>query len=417
MKRNFSNLEAADSESVSHLATSLDHLNKHLATSLDHLKKHCPDTEHTLLTSNSHIIDSQPQNVVIRDVSGDVSEDIGEAFHDDHFSDVRSLNQSAEQPSDALMDLSAVLANNQSTQDTADHSISQFISQPTNQSTNQSFLDTAKHNLDQLDLSFELPADRLVPPVPSRLDYLITLRRLLNEFGIESDDLPSNVLKYLSTNQSNNESNNQSTQPAVKQTDNVLDIHGPPVIRVLDIGVGCNAIFSLLGGVLGWKMVGTDIDPVALEWAKQNLSNNQTNNRTIDLRHQPDSSKVFTNVLKSSDRFSACVCNPPFYPINQSINQRHPDRDWPMVSSESECENGEKGFVERMLMESIDFKQRIEFFTCMLSSKKNAKKCHTFAQSLQPACKLIRLSEFGVGKYTRWILIWSWSTRCVNSVT
>lgn len=85
---------------------------------------------------------------------------------------------------------------------------------------------------DKFNLSVRLPNDRLCPPVPGRLSYLQFVKSLLP---------PS---------------------------------YAEPVL-VLDIGVGCSCIYPLLGhSSFGWRFLGSDIDPIAVEIAKSNVAAN-----------------------------------------------------------------------------------------------------------------------------------------------
>ncbi|GAQ86083.1 hypothetical protein KFL_002700020 [Klebsormidium nitens] len=53
----------------------------------------------------------------------------------------------------------------------------------------------------------------------------------------------------------------------------------------LDIGVGANCIYPLLGATLnGWKLVGTDVTPVALTWAQKNVDANPHLAPLIEIR-------------------------------------------------------------------------------------------------------------------------------------
>ena len=47
------------------------------------------------------------------------------------------------------------------------------------------------------------------------------------------------------------------------------------VTQGLDIGCGANLIYPLLGAAInGWRFVGVDVMPVALEWAEKNRAAN-----------------------------------------------------------------------------------------------------------------------------------------------
>ncbi|MCP5854081.1 RlmF-related methyltransferase, partial [Klebsiella pneumoniae] len=78
----------------------------------------------------------------------------------------------------------------------------------------------------------DIPADYLCPPIPGRADYIHVAADLLAE-------------------------------------DNAGEVPKGAQVRALDIGVGVNCIYPLLGhSDYRWRFLGSDIDPVALASAK-----------------------------------------------------------------------------------------------------------------------------------------------------
>lgn len=83
---------------------------------------------------------------------------------------------------------------------------------------------------------WDIPAGYLCPPIPGRADYMHSIADLLA-------------------------SRNGGVIP-----------RGPSV-RVLDIGVGANCIYPIIGHYeYGWEFVGSDVDPVAIASAKEDRS-------------------------------------------------------------------------------------------------------------------------------------------------
>lgn len=95
-----------------------------------------------------------------------------------------------------------------------------------------------------------IPPEYLCPPVPGRADYLHHLADLLSHC-------------------------NGGTIPRGAS------------IRALDIGVGANCIYPIIGHCeYGWSFVGADIDPVALASAKRIVrSNKERLSCAIEFRH------------------------------------------------------------------------------------------------------------------------------------
>ena len=64
-------------------------------------------------------------------------------------------------------------------------------------------------------------------------------------------------------------------------------------VRVLDIGVGANCIYPLLGArEYGWRFVGSDIDPVSVKAATLLAASNGLGSQ-IACRHQDNPSRSF----------------------------------------------------------------------------------------------------------------------------
>jgi len=129
-------------------------------------------------------------------------------------------------------------------------------------------------------LRIELPDDRLCPPVPNRLNYLLWIQRLL--------DTTSNSYS--------------------EKYDSEREVLG------LDIGTGASCIYPLLGCAQrpNWRLAGTgdeevllraytdeapDIDDKSLQYARQNVEANKLQNRIKLLKSQPDGSLLPLDAL------------------------------------------------------------------------------------------------------------------------
>lgn len=190
---------------------------------------------------------------------------------------------------------------------------------------------------------WDIPAQYLCPPIPGRADYVHYLADLLAEGGT---------------------------------------IPQGPSVRVLDIGVGANCVYPLIGHrSYGWQFVGTDIDPTALANAQRILEANSLND-AIGLRLQRSQASVFAGVLESDEVFDLSMCNPPFH-ASQDEARAGSQRKWrnlgkqsgagrPVLnfggqSAELCCEGGEEAFVSRMVAESARFPDRCLWFTTLIS--------------------------------------------------
>jgi 23S rRNA (adenine1618-N6)-methyltransferase len=124
---------------------------------------------------------------------------------------------------------------------------------------------------------WDIPAGYLCPPIPGRADYIHYLADLLAE-------------------------GNGGAVP------------GGPQVRVLDIGVGANCIYPIIGHrEYGWRFVGSDIDAVAVHSAQQIVAANELLRDAIELRLQPVPNRIFHGIIRPGEVFDLTLCNPPFH--------------------------------------------------------------------------------------------------------
>jgi 23S rRNA (adenine1618-N6)-methyltransferase len=199
--------------------------------------------------------------------------------------------------------------------------------------------------------SWDIPPGYLCPPVPGRADYLHHLADLLAEGG---------------------------------------PIPRGPAVRALDIGVGANAIYPLVGHrEYGWSFVGADIDGAALASAARILAANPGLEAALRLRRQPDPRALFAGVVEPGERFDLTLCNPPFHGSLREAREAA-QRKWRKLGRgaagsarnfggqgpELWCEGGEAGFVGRMAAESAAFRDRVLWFTALISSSASLPAVH-----------------------------------------
>lgn len=199
---------------------------------------------------------------------------------------------------------------------------------------------------------WDIPENYLCPPIPGRADYLHHIADLLCSF-------------------------NGGIIPRGRW------------VRVLDIGVGANCIYPLIGHIeYGWSFLGSDIDPVALASAKQIVEAN--NLPDIEFQIQKSATNIFKNILQPGERFDLSICNPPFH-ASVDEAQEGSRRKWrnlgkgkqkshqntsPVLnfggqSTELWCAGGEKAFVCRMIEESGLIPQTCFWFSTLISKESN----------------------------------------------
>ena len=197
--------------------------------------------------------------------------------------------------------------------------------------------------------AWDLPPGYLCPPVPGRADYLHAAADLLA--ATNGGVIPQGAR-----------------------------------VRVLDVGVGANVIFPLLGhDAYGWSFVGTEVDPVALRHAAENLAANPRFASAVFLRRQPARECIFANVVAPDERFALTLCNPPFHAspeaaadgtrrkLRQLAGGAAPrlTRNFGGTGSELWCAGGELGFIRRMIAESRGLAGRVGWFTTLVSSREH----------------------------------------------
>ena len=97
---------------------------------------------------------------------------------------------------------------------------------------------------------------------------------------------------------------------------------------------------------------------------------------------QKDANKVLTGVLNPTDKFSASICNPPFYKSEQEaieattrklkgLNKKTDNivRNFAGTQNELWYKGGEKAFIHNYLYESSLYKNQCFWFTSLVSKK------------------------------------------------
>lgn len=154
--------------------------------------------------------------------------------------------------------------------------------------------------------------------------------------------------------------------------DSVHPLHGERV-AVLDIGVGANCIYPLLGSrEYGWRFVGSDVSEASLAVAERNVRMNALEGN-ISLRLQPRRENVFVNVVKPGEFYSLTMCNPPFHNSREQVNVC-PVRVLDAQDHEIMCEGGEWQFILNMIEESKIVCAQVLWFTTLVARAATVKQ-------------------------------------------
>ena len=236
---------------------------------------------------------------------------------------------------------------------------------------------------------WDIPKNYLCPPIPGRADYIHSIADLIQpDISDESTGLKTAI-------------------PNARQ------------YRCLDIGVGANCIYPIIGQTeYGWTFVGSDIDPVSIDNARKIVTCNPALAHKIELRLQRDSRKIFQGIIAPNEYFDVTLCNPPFH----SSKEEAEDGTLRKLSSlkgkkatkvrlnfggnanELWCEGGELRFLQTMIEESRNYRKNCGWFTSLVSKEKNLGKLIAKLKSTDIAeHKIIEMHQ---GTKTSRILAW-----------
>jgi 23S rRNA (adenine1618-N6)-methyltransferase len=193
---------------------------------------------------------------------------------------------------------------------------------------------------------WDIPEGYLCPPIPGRADYIHYAADLLGEV-------------------------NHGNVPRGRK------------IHVLDIGMGANCVYPLIGSsVYDWQFVGSDIDPVAISSAKEIVSLNEGFRDKIIFRLQTNKANIFKGIIKQGEGFDITICNPPFHASLQEaqastaskwkklgISKQATALNFGGQKTELWCYGGEAGFIRRMVEQSALVAQQCLWFSTLVSKK------------------------------------------------
>lgn len=235
--------------------------------------------------------------------------------------------------------------------------------------------------------NWSLPENYLCPPVPGRVDYIHHIADLLAE----------------------------SNNGEIPTGDNVVG---------LDIGVGANCIYPLLGAAIyDWSFVGTDILSESLANCSLILEENPHLNQLISLQQQLDSRSIFKTIILPEDRFAFTICNPPFHSSAEEANAgsarkvsnltvkktTDPTLNFGGKEKELWCDGGEKTFITSMIYESVHYSKQCLWFTTLVSKKANLPALYKVLDKVQPT--YVKTIEMSQGQKNSRILAWTFMSK------
>ncbi|MCK6265139.1 23S rRNA (adenine(1618)-N(6))-methyltransferase RlmF [Vibrio sp. ZSDE26] len=212
-------------------------------------------------------------------------------------------------------------------------------------------------------IEWDIPEGYLCPPIPGRADYIHRAAELLSN--------ESKTVKH-------------------------------SLVRTLDIGVGANCIYPIIGATdYGWQYVGSDVDSVSVDNANNIARKNRHLSLKVECRLQTNSHSFFDNIIQPGEFYDLTTCNPPFHKSQQEAEQgtqrkiknlnankvkkgtfKSEDLSSKPTKStlnfggqkaELWCPGGEAEFIKNMAIESKQYAEQVLWFTTLISKKENVQ--------------------------------------------
>ena len=237
--------------------------------------------------------------------------------------------------------------------------------------------------------NWDIPLNFLCPPIPGRADYIHCLADLLGS------------------------------------TNNGVIPEGETV-QGLDIGVGANCIYPVLGNsIYGWSFVGTDINENAIQNCKKIIEQNPKLIEVVSLQLQVNPRFIFKNIIEPEDKFTFTICNPPFHssadeatkstirkinnlsPESLKTQTAKPVLNFGGHNAELWCEGGELGFIKQMIYESAKYPMQCLWFTTLVSKQSNLSTIYKTLNNIGAIHKTIDMAQ---GQKTSRIVAWTFMT-------
>ncbi len=207
---------------------------------------------------------------------------------------------------------------------------------------------------------WNIPTGYLCPPIPGRADYIHYIADLLG-----------------------------SSNCGIISTGNQ--------VKCLDVGVGANCIYPILGNKeYGWSFVGSDIEPEAIQSASATIERNAHLKGMVELRLQQNLNDIFRGIIHNNEYFDLTICNPPFHASYEeaksgtlrklsNLNNKRitkPALNFGGKHNELWCEGGEEKFVQQMIFQSKQFSSSCFWFTTLIAKQAHLKKAYSALQSV-----------------------------------
>lgn len=232
---------------------------------------------------------------------------------------------------------------------------------------------------------WDIPKHYLCPPIPGRADYIHNIADLLKGDGTK--------------------------------------IPKGNHIKGLDIGVGANCIYPIIGQhEYGWSFIGSETDEAAIISAKDIEQKNYKLRSTLEIRRQEKSNNFFYDILKPEEKVDFTICNPPFHASaedaqkaslkkQKNLKGKRPNKallNFGGQHNELWTKGGEARFVKDMIYESKHFGKQCLWFTSLISKEVTLKPTYKVLEKVNATA--VKTIEMGQGHKISRFVAWTFLT-------
>ncbi len=194
-------------------------------------------------------------------------------------------------------------------------------------------------------------------------------------------------------------------------------------IKCLDIGVGANCIYPIVGvEEYNWSFVGSDIDEVALSSAKEIVEKNPSLLNKVELRHQKDAGNILKGIIQFDEHFDLVICNPPFHASIEeaqkgnlrklgNLNKKKITKtnlNFGGQESELVTEGGERQFIKNYIRQSKRYGNSCFWYSTLVSKESNVKVLKGQLQQSQATSVIVK--PMGQGNKSSRLIAWTFLT-------
>ena len=231
--------------------------------------------------------------------------------------------------------------------------------------------------------NYTIPNGYLCPPIPGRADYIHHIADLLSI-------------------------SNNGIIPRGKN------------IKGLDVGIGANGIYSIIGSsVYDWDFIGSDIENESIKSVENIVNLNESLKGKIKCKLQTNPENIFSGIITKNDFFDFTLCNPPFHKSLKEAMEGNKRKVQNLTkektainalnfggkNNELWCKGGEITFIKNMIKESFEFKNNVRWFTTLVSKKENLPLIYKVLKSIKVT--ELKTIEMIQGQKTTRFIAWS----------